>query len=149
MNVPTALFSAEPLPSSPAQDALDLLFSCGSTEEASGSPARGPLTEAELALFDPFSKEGNKLGQSEGGLDRRSFGTGRLAEPLANLQCLFTSENSALCRQVAASVRMRSRRHSPAPGLGKPDAPIQGAATAEDGISHFPRGHLLPENALE
>ncbi|XP_045039263.2 sorting nexin-15 isoform X1 [Desmodus rotundus] len=48
---------AEPLPSSPAQDALDLLFSCGSTEEASGSPARGPLTEAELALFDPFSKE--------------------------------------------------------------------------------------------
>ncbi|XP_037002341.2 sorting nexin-15 isoform X1 [Artibeus jamaicensis] len=48
---------ADPLPSSPAQDALDLLFPCGSTEEASGSPARGPLTEAELALFDPFSKE--------------------------------------------------------------------------------------------
>ncbi|XP_054580792.1 sorting nexin-15 isoform X3 [Eptesicus fuscus] len=48
---------AEPLPSSPAQEALDLLFNCGSTEEASSSPARGPLTEAELALFDPFSKE--------------------------------------------------------------------------------------------
>ncbi|XP_062949768.1 sorting nexin-15 isoform X2 [Cynocephalus volans] len=44
-------------PSSPAQEALDLLFNCGSTEEASSSPARGPLTEAELALFDPFSKE--------------------------------------------------------------------------------------------
>nr|XP_004656703.1 sorting nexin-15 [Jaculus jaculus] len=44
-------------PSSPAQEALDLLFSCGSTEEASGSPARGPLSEAELALFDPYSKE--------------------------------------------------------------------------------------------
>lgn len=48
---------ADPTPSSPAQDALDLLFSCGSVEEASGSPARGPLSEAELALFDPFSKE--------------------------------------------------------------------------------------------
>ncbi|KAM8815115.1 sorting nexin-15 isoform 2-T2 [Rhynchonycteris naso] len=45
------------LPSSPAQEALDLLFNCGSTEEASSSPAQGPLTEAELALFDPFSKE--------------------------------------------------------------------------------------------
>jgi len=29
----------------------------GGAEEASGSPARGPLTEAELALFDPFSRE--------------------------------------------------------------------------------------------
>ncbi|XP_054426598.1 sorting nexin-15 [Pteronotus mesoamericanus] len=48
---------ADPLPSSPAQEALDLLFHCGSTEEASSSPAWGPLTEAELALFDPFSKE--------------------------------------------------------------------------------------------
>ncbi|XP_031240833.1 sorting nexin-15 [Mastomys coucha] len=47
----------DPLPSSPAQEALDLLFSCDSTEEASGSPARGPLSEAELALFDPYSKE--------------------------------------------------------------------------------------------
>ncbi|KAM9660447.1 sorting nexin-15 isoform 2-T2 [Trichechus inunguis] len=48
---------ADPPPSSPAQEALDLLFTCGSTEEATGSPAHGPLTEAELALFDPFSKE--------------------------------------------------------------------------------------------
>ncbi|XP_048216831.1 sorting nexin-15 [Perognathus longimembris pacificus] len=49
---------ADPPPSSPAQEALDLLFSCGSEEEASGSPARGGLlSEAELALFDPFSKE--------------------------------------------------------------------------------------------
>ncbi|XP_008707209.1 sorting nexin-15 isoform X2 [Ursus maritimus] len=48
---------ADPPPSSPAQEALDLLFNCGSTEEASSSPARGPLTEAELALFDPFSRE--------------------------------------------------------------------------------------------
>uniref|UniRef100_A0A8C0Z3J1 Sorting nexin-15 n=2 Tax=Canis lupus TaxID=9612 RepID=A0A8C0Z3J1_CANLF len=47
----------DPPPSSPAQEALDLLFNCGSTEEASTSPARGPLTEAELALFDPFSRE--------------------------------------------------------------------------------------------
>ncbi|PNJ38239.1 SNX15 isoform 3 [Pongo abelii] len=47
----------DPPPSSPAQEALDLLFNCESTEEASSSPARGPLTEAELALFDPFSKE--------------------------------------------------------------------------------------------
>ncbi|XP_070313718.1 sorting nexin-15 isoform X2 [Odocoileus virginianus] len=51
----------DPPPSSPAQEALDLLFNCGSTEEASSSPARGPLTEAELALFDPFSKEGLML----------------------------------------------------------------------------------------
>lgn len=56
---PVIYSSADPLPSSPAQEALDLLFNCGSTEEASSSPARGPLTEAELALFDPFSKEGN------------------------------------------------------------------------------------------
>nr|XP_026252245.1 sorting nexin-15 isoform X2 [Urocitellus parryii] len=48
---------SDPPPSSPAQEALDLLFTCGSTEEASGSPAQGPLSEAELALFDPFSKE--------------------------------------------------------------------------------------------
>ncbi|XP_008071199.1 sorting nexin-15 [Carlito syrichta] len=48
---------ADPPPSSPAQEALDLLFNCGSAEEASGSPVRGPLSEAELALFDPFSKE--------------------------------------------------------------------------------------------
>ncbi|XP_006861014.1 PREDICTED: sorting nexin-15 isoform X1 [Chrysochloris asiatica] len=48
---------AEPPPSSPAQEALDLLFTCGSTEEATSNPAHGPLTEAELALFDPFSKE--------------------------------------------------------------------------------------------
>ncbi|XP_037694399.1 sorting nexin-15 isoform X2 [Choloepus didactylus] len=48
---------ADPPPSSPAQEALDLLFNCGSTEEAASFPARGPLTEAELALFDPFSKE--------------------------------------------------------------------------------------------
>lgn len=48
---------ADPPPSSPAQEALDLLFNCGSTEEASSSPAQGPLTEAELALFDPFSRE--------------------------------------------------------------------------------------------
>lgn len=47
----------DPLPSSPAQEALDLLFCCDSTEEASSSPARGPLSEAELALFDPYSKE--------------------------------------------------------------------------------------------
>ncbi|XP_049748384.1 sorting nexin-15 isoform X1 [Elephas maximus indicus] len=48
---------ADPPPSSPAQEALDLLFTCGSPEEATASPARGLLTEAELALFDPFSKE--------------------------------------------------------------------------------------------
>lgn len=48
---------ADPPPSSPAQEALDLLFSCGSAEEAPGSPAPGPLSEAELALFDPYSKE--------------------------------------------------------------------------------------------
>lgn len=59
---PLIYSSADPPPSSPAQEALDLLFNCGSIEEASSSSARGPLTEAELALFDPFSKEGNKLG---------------------------------------------------------------------------------------
>ncbi|XP_069924874.1 sorting nexin-15 isoform X6 [Oryctolagus cuniculus] len=48
----------DPAPSSPAQEALDLLFSCGSPQETSGTPTRGPLTEADLALFDPFSKEG-------------------------------------------------------------------------------------------
>ncbi|XP_068922419.1 sorting nexin-15 isoform X1 [Petaurus breviceps papuanus] len=44
-------------PSSPAQEALDLLFDCGAPEEETGPVARGLLTEAELALFDPFSKE--------------------------------------------------------------------------------------------
>ncbi|XP_027712147.1 sorting nexin-15 [Vombatus ursinus] len=44
-------------PSSPAQEALDLLFDCGAPEEETSPAARGPLTEAELALFDPFSKE--------------------------------------------------------------------------------------------
>lgn len=55
---PCGLSPVDPLPSSPAQEALDLLFCCDSTEEASSSPARGPLSEAELALFDPYSKEG-------------------------------------------------------------------------------------------
>lgn len=54
---PMIYSSEDPPPSSPAQEALDLLFNGGSTEEAFGSPARGPLTEAELALFDPFSRE--------------------------------------------------------------------------------------------
>lgn len=49
----------DPLPSSPAQEALDLLFSCDGTEDATSSPAPGPLSEAELALFDPYSKEEN------------------------------------------------------------------------------------------
>ena len=57
---PSGLSSVDPLPSSPAQEALDLLFSCDSTEEASSSLARGPLSEAELALFDPYSKEGKE-----------------------------------------------------------------------------------------
>lgn len=63
---PMMCSTVDPPPSSPAQEALDLLFNCGSTEEASTSPARGPLTEAELALFDPFSREGNELGLAEG-----------------------------------------------------------------------------------
>lgn len=91
---------ADPLPSSPAQDALDLLFPCGSTEEASSSPARGPLTEAELALFDPFSKKGKELGQSEGGwakvLRDRPVG------PPAGLRWLCTPEIGTLCGQAAA-----------------------------------------------
>uniref|UniRef100_A0A8C0CVX4 ADP-ribosylation factor-like protein 2 n=1 Tax=Balaenoptera musculus TaxID=9771 RepID=A0A8C0CVX4_BALMU len=55
------------LSSNAIREALDLLFNCGSTEEASSSPGRGPLTEAELALFDPFSKEG--LGKGKKGLE--------------------------------------------------------------------------------
>ncbi|XP_043827042.1 sorting nexin-15 isoform X2 [Dromiciops gliroides] len=51
-------------PSSPAQEALDLLFDCGAPEEEPSPAARGPLTEAELALFDPFSKEGAAPGPS-------------------------------------------------------------------------------------
>lgn len=63
--VPRGLPPVDPMPSSPAQEALDLLFSCGSPEEAgTAPPARGPLTEAELALFDPFSKEGKEWGQA-------------------------------------------------------------------------------------
>lgn len=70
---PSGLSSVDPLPSSPAQEALDLLFSCDSTEEASGSPARGPLSEAELALFDPYSKEGKEqvLGSGTKGCEGR------------------------------------------------------------------------------
>uniref|UniRef100_A0A8C5NZ72 Sorting nexin-15 n=1 Tax=Jaculus jaculus TaxID=51337 RepID=A0A8C5NZ72_JACJA len=59
-------------PSSPAQEALDLLFSCGSTEEASGSPARGPLSEAELALFDPYSKEGDPCAARREGVKKKA-----------------------------------------------------------------------------
>ncbi|XP_038620527.1 sorting nexin-15 [Tachyglossus aculeatus] len=50
--------SEELPPSSPAQEALDLLFDCGGTEEEPGSPAQAPLSEAEMALFDPLSKDG-------------------------------------------------------------------------------------------
>ncbi|XP_020020377.1 sorting nexin-15 isoform X1 [Castor canadensis] len=63
---------ADPPPSSPAQEALDLLFSCGSEEEASSSPARGPLSEAELALFDPFSKEGDPSPARREGVKRKA-----------------------------------------------------------------------------
>lgn len=62
LSVPVFCSSVDFPPSSPAQEALDLLFNCESSDEASGSPAPGPLSEAELALFDPFSKEGNSLG---------------------------------------------------------------------------------------
>ena len=61
----------DPLPSSPAQEALDLLFSCDSTEDASSSPARGPLSEAELALFDPYSKEGKEQVWGSGAKGRK------------------------------------------------------------------------------
>lgn len=120
---PMICSSAEPLPSSPAQEALDLLFNCGSTEEASSSPVRGPLTEAELALFDPFSKEGNKLGRSEGGLGRRCSEGGRQAVPPGSCGACKPEKVPAVAN--AASMSMRSRSHSPVPGRGKLDALVQ------------------------
>ncbi|XP_008578201.1 PREDICTED: sorting nexin-15 isoform X3 [Galeopterus variegatus] len=72
-------------PSSPAQEALDLLFNCESTEEASSSPARGPLTEAELALFDPFSKEGDPSAARREGVKRKAAEYLKRAEEILRL----------------------------------------------------------------
>uniref|UniRef100_A0A2K5H7H5 Sorting nexin-15 n=2 Tax=Colobus angolensis palliatus TaxID=336983 RepID=A0A2K5H7H5_COLAP len=75
----------DPPPSSPAQEALDLLFNCESTEEASSSPARGPLTEAELALFDPFSKEGDPLPARQEGVKKKAAEYLKRAEEILRL----------------------------------------------------------------
>lgn len=131
--------SADPLPSSPAQEALDLLFNCGSTEEASSSPARGPLTEAELALFDPFSKEGNSW-------DNQREGWAEGAQRKGGRQC----------HQVGCGARLSLRK---VPSVGKwqppgeleagPIALCQGVASWmplyseqpwRNEISHFPGG---------
>ncbi|XP_077901761.1 sorting nexin-15 isoform X3 [Ictidomys tridecemlineatus] len=77
--------SADPPPSSPAQEALDLLFTCGSTEEASGSPAQGPLSEAELALFDPFSKEGDPSPARREGVKKKAAEYLKRAEEILHL----------------------------------------------------------------
>ncbi|KAM5249100.1 sorting nexin-15 isoform 2-T2 [Ctenodactylus gundi] len=74
-----------PLPSSPAQEALDLLFDCGTVEEASGSPARGPLSEAELALFDPFTKEGDPSPARREGVKRKAAEYLKRAEEILHL----------------------------------------------------------------
>uniref|UniRef100_A0A8D2JH11 Sorting nexin-15 n=1 Tax=Sciurus vulgaris TaxID=55149 RepID=A0A8D2JH11_SCIVU len=76
--------SADPPPSSPAQDALDLLFNCGSME-ASSSPAQGPLSEAELALFDPFSKEGDPSPARREGVKKKAAEYLRRAEEILHL----------------------------------------------------------------
>uniref|UniRef100_A0A8D0TEY9 Sorting nexin-15 n=1 Tax=Sus scrofa TaxID=9823 RepID=A0A8D0TEY9_PIG len=75
----------DPPPSSPAQEALDLLFNCGSTEDTSGSPARGPLTEAELALFDPFSKEGDPSPARREGVKKKAAEYLKRAEEILHL----------------------------------------------------------------
>ncbi|XP_058161198.1 sorting nexin-15 isoform X2 [Dasypus novemcinctus] len=76
---------ADPPPSSPAQEALDLLFNCGSPEEASSPPARGPLTEAELALFDPFSKEGDPSPARREGVKKKAAEYLKRAEEILHL----------------------------------------------------------------
>ncbi|XP_058518794.1 sorting nexin-15 isoform X6 [Ochotona princeps] len=76
----------DPMPSSPAQEALDLLFSCGSPEEAGAAPpARGPLTEAELALFDPFSKEGDPSPARREGVKKKAAEYLKRAEEILHL----------------------------------------------------------------
>ncbi|XP_040826914.1 sorting nexin-15 isoform X2 [Ochotona curzoniae] len=76
----------DPMPSSPAQEALDLLFSCGSPEEAgTAPPARGPLTEAELALFDPFSKEGDPSPARREGVKKKAAEYLKRAEEILHL----------------------------------------------------------------
>ncbi|XP_060014703.1 sorting nexin-15 isoform X4 [Lagenorhynchus albirostris] len=82
---PMIYSSVDPLPSSPAQEALDLLFNCGSTEEASSSPGRGPLTEAELALFDPFSKEGDPSPARREGVKKKAAEYLKRAEEILHL----------------------------------------------------------------
>ncbi|XP_024605060.1 sorting nexin-15 isoform X4 [Neophocaena asiaeorientalis asiaeorientalis] len=82
---PMIYSSVDPLPSSPAQEALDLLFNCGSTEEASSSPGRGPLTEAELALFDPFSKEGDPSSARREGVKKKAAEYLKRAEEILHL----------------------------------------------------------------
>ncbi|XP_057362902.1 sorting nexin-15 isoform X3 [Manis pentadactyla] len=75
----------DPLPSSPAQEALDLLFNCGSIEEASSSPAQGHLTDAELALFDPFSKEGDPSPARREGVKKKAAEYLKRAEEILHL----------------------------------------------------------------
>uniref|UniRef100_A0A8C0J9D8 Sorting nexin-15 n=1 Tax=Chelonoidis abingdonii TaxID=106734 RepID=A0A8C0J9D8_CHEAB len=47
----------EPHPHQREQEDLDLLFASVGEEKESGSPLRGPLSNRDLALFDPFIKE--------------------------------------------------------------------------------------------
>lgn len=45
------------MPADPRHPALHLLLNCGSPERICRPLLEAPITEAELALFDPFSKE--------------------------------------------------------------------------------------------
>lgn len=51
------------------EEALAALFGCAGEEEEEkeeGSPSRSLLSVQELALFDPFSKEGRRWGKATG-----------------------------------------------------------------------------------
>ncbi|XP_030425461.1 sorting nexin-15 isoform X2 [Gopherus evgoodei] len=51
--------TGDPALAAKSEEDLDLLFASVEEEKESGSPLRGPLSNQDLALFDPFIKEGD------------------------------------------------------------------------------------------
>lgn len=78
------------LPVQYGDEALDALFGSGGEEEEEekevASPSRSLLSSQELALFDPFSKEGTWLGWCWG---EQLWGGGREIEGQSCLQSAF------------------------------------------------------------
>ncbi|XP_065264408.1 sorting nexin-15 [Emys orbicularis] len=54
-----AWLTGDPALAAKSEEDLDLLFASVGEEKESGSPLHGPLSNQDLALFDPFIKEGD------------------------------------------------------------------------------------------